>query len=73
MVQRWKNVVQINEQCCIWKNNGKLQNRNRIDVKLESNKRDYLKLTFIPSNNQAICNTKYLTMILLRYAKTKLH
>ena len=23
--QRWKSVVQINEQCCIWKNNGKLK------------------------------------------------
>ena len=23
-LQRWKSIVQINEQCCIWKNNGKL-------------------------------------------------
>ena len=21
--QRWKSIVQINEQCCIWQNNGK--------------------------------------------------
>ena len=45
--QRWKSVVQINEQCCIWKNNGKL--KNRIDVKLVSNKKDYLKWTSKPS------------------------
>ena len=45
--QRRKSVVQINEQCCIWKNNGKL--KNRIDVKLVSNKKDYLKWTSKPS------------------------
>ena len=36
-----KSVVQINEQ---WKNI-----RNRIDVKLVSNKKDYLKCTLKPS------------------------
>ena len=40
--------VQGNEQCCIWKNNGKLL-RNSIDVKLLSNKKDYLKWTSKPS------------------------
>ena len=39
--------MQINEQCCTWKNNGKL--KNRIDVKLVSNKKDYLKWTSKPS------------------------
>ena len=51
--QRWKRVVQINEQYCIWKNNGKLMeiqnNGNRIDIKLVSNKKDYLKCTSKPS------------------------
>ena len=32
--QRWKSVVQINEQCCILRSNEKLN--NRIDGKLES-------------------------------------
>ena len=26
--QRWKSVVQINEQCCVWKNDGKLEKQN---------------------------------------------
>ena len=29
MLQRWKSVVQINEQCCIWKNNEKIRKQNR--------------------------------------------
>ena len=33
--------------------------RNRIDVKPGSNKKDYLKW----ASNQAICQTKYLTLI----------
>ena len=33
--QRWKSVVQVNEQCCIQQNNGNLI--NRIDVKLVIN------------------------------------
>ena len=33
--------MQFNEQCCLWKNNGKL----RIDVSFASNKKDYLKWT----------------------------
>ena len=39
--------MQINEQCCIWNDNGNL--RNRINVKLVSNKKDYLDWTFKPS------------------------
>ena len=39
--QRWKSIVQINEQCYIRKNNGKI----RISVKVVSNKKDYLKWT----------------------------
>ena len=27
--QRWKSIVQINEQCCIQQNNGKLEKWNR--------------------------------------------
>ena len=23
--QRWKSIVEINEQCCIWQNDGKLE------------------------------------------------
>ena len=49
MLKRCKSVVQINEQCCIWKDDGKLRNRNRIDLKLVSNKKDYLKWTSEPS------------------------
>ena len=45
--QRWESVVQINKQCCIWKNNGKF--KNGIDVKLVSNHKDYLKWTSKPS------------------------
>ena len=45
--QRWKSVIQINEQCCIWKT---VENvRNRIDVKLVSNKKDCIKWTSKPS------------------------
>ena len=45
--QRWKRLVQINEQCCIWKKMGNL--RHRIDVKLVSNKKDCLKWTSKPN------------------------
>ena len=30
--QRWKSNVQINEQCCIWKNNGKFKKQNRCNT-----------------------------------------
>ena len=33
--------------------------RNRVDVKLVNNEKDYLKCT----SNQAICRIKYLTII----------
>ena len=26
--ERWKSYVQINEQCCIWQNDGKLEKKN---------------------------------------------
>ena len=42
---KMERVVQINEQCCIWKNNGKL--RNRINIKIYNG-----------HPNQAICCTK---------------
>ena len=45
--QRWKSVIQINEQCCIWKAVETV--RNRIDVKRASNKKDYIKWTSKPS------------------------
>ena len=41
-----KDTSCINYQCCIWKKNGKL--KNRTDVKLLSNKKDYLKWTSKP-------------------------
>ena len=28
-IKRWKSVVQINEQCYIWRNNGKIEKQNR--------------------------------------------
>ena len=43
-LQRWKSIVQINEQYCLWK---KMENlRKRMDTKLVSNRKDYLKWTF---------------------------
>ena len=43
-LQRWKSIVQINEQCCLCK---KMENlRKRMDTKLVSNRKDYLKWTF---------------------------
>ena len=39
--QRWKSVVQTNEQCC---NRKTMENlRNKIDIKVVSNKKDYLQ------------------------------
>ena len=48
MVTKMEKHCKINEQ---WKNNGKtMENvRNRIDVKLVSNKKDYLKWASKPS------------------------
>ena len=43
--------------------------RNRIDVKLVSHKKDYLKGHL----DQAICHKKYLMMIRQQFVKTKLH
>ena len=43
---RWKNVLQINEQCYMKKTTGNL--RNRTDVKLVT-KKDYLKCASKPS------------------------
>ena len=45
--QRWESVAQINEQCCYGKTIENL--RNRINVRLGSNKKDYLKWTSKPS------------------------
>ena len=66
--QRRKSLLEINEQCCIWKMMENLW--NTINVKLVSKKKDYLKSTSKPSY---ICHTKYLTMIWSRYVKSKLH
>ena len=41
-----------------------------IDVKLVSSKKRTIQNGY---SNQALCNTKYLTMILFIYVKTKLH
>ena len=46
--QRRKSVVQVNEQCCLWKNNKKFWCK-RIAVKLVNNEKDNLKWTFKPS------------------------
>ena len=55
--QTSKSVVQITEQCYIWK---KMENfRNRINQKLVNSEKDYLKST----SKQAPCRTKYLTII----------
>ena len=63
--QRLKSIVQIYEQCCIQKTMENL--RNRIDVRLVRNKKDYLKWTSKPNymlqeifNNDlvAICKSK---------------
>ena len=55
--QRSKSVVQITEQCYMWK---KMENvRNRINPKLVNSEKDYLKST----SKQAPCRTKYLTII----------
>ena len=44
IVTKQKSVVQISEQGCIWKNIEKL--KNRIDVKILSNKNGHLKWLF---------------------------
>ena len=55
--QRSKSVIQITEQCYMWK---KMENvRNRINPKLVNSEKDYLKST----SKQAPCRTKYLTII----------
>ena len=43
--------------------------RNRIDVKLVNNEKDYLNV----HQNQAMCLTKYLTINQSRYVKANLH
>ena len=60
--QRWKSVLQINEQCCICKNNG-----NRILVKLISYKKDYLKCT----SKASYMSLKIFDNDLSQYVKTK--
>ena len=55
--QGWKSIAQVNEKCCVWKDN----------VKIVSNKKVYLKWVSKPSHK------KYLTMFQLRYVKVELH
>ena len=43
--------------------------RNRINVKLGSNEKDIWNV----NQNQALCRTKYLTIIYWRYVKANLH
>ena len=64
--QRWRSVVQINYNAAYVKTMKNL--KNRIDVKLVSNKKRLFKRDI-----QAIFHIKYLRMILSQYVKTKLH
>ena len=66
--QRWKSFVQINEQCCIWKNNEKRKKQNRYKTFKQQK-----KTTWNGHPNQATCHIKYLTMIWWEFVKTKLH
>ena len=45
--RRSKRIIQVNDQCCIRRYNGNL--RNKIETRLVSNKKDYLKWTSKPS------------------------
>ena len=64
LCQRWKSVLQINEQCCISKKNG-----NRIVVKLISYTKDYLKCT----SKASYMSLKIFDNGLSQYVKTKFH
>ena len=67
-LQRWKSTAKIDEQCVYDKTMENL--RKRIDVKLASNKKDYLKWT---SKTKLYVTKKYLTMIWSQHVKVKLH
>ena len=66
--QRRKNILQINGQCLYGKAVEHL--RNRIDVKLENNEKDYLKRTSKP--NYMSHNTFFNNLIAIRKRKITL-
>ena len=67
MVTKMKNVVKLMKNAVYDKTMANL--RNRIDVRLVNNEKDYLKQASKPR----FMSQKYLTMIQLRHVKVKLH
>ena len=56
--QRWKTIVQINEQCCIWKNNGKLKKENQCKTRKQRKRLSYMSHKIFDNDLVATCKNK---------------